>query len=1061
LGGAIFNQLGTVNATSSAFTSNSASGGPGYGTSSGFGGAIFNLNGSVSLTDSTYSGNTALDSTSTPDGGAVVYNLSHNGGNTTAIQTSTAVLTVYGDKISTTNGDLKNNQANGTATVYNGISSINELTVYFSAGGTLNSIQVLTGGAPNLDFKLLSGGTCAIGTAYTAGESCNLSVVFTPLYAGLRSGAILLTNSSGAVLASKYISAIAQSPQITYSSTTSIGIGSGWNIPGSVAVDGAGNVYVVDSGNNRVVKIPFANTGYGSPVTIASGGNPNAVAVDGAGNVFYTNSTTVVELPFNGSSYGSPISISDQLSPGWADPTGIAVDGAGNLFVLDYGNAQVVEVPFNGTTYSPGIVIGPSSDFLFPTGLAIDSSDNVYVADGSINAILQLTYSSSGYGGPNYLGSGFVQVYGVAVDATGNVYAEDPAGGTVSRIPWTGSGWGGQTTVLAGLNDDDGIGLDGQGNIYITAGFSTVEKFTVTNPPSFNFSTPTPVGSIDTADGPQTVSIFNIGNQPLVFIAPASGSNPNYPANFPENTADGSLCNSAAQLAEGTSCDVSLNFAPLDIGTNTGSVVLTDNALNQTNATQSISLTGANNQQTQTITFTPPTSPVYYPGSPITLSATGGASGNPVTFSIVSGPGTLSGTNNDILNLTGVGTVVIAASQAGSASYTAAPQVIQSIVVDPPPAVLTSPTPGLTTKLGTTNVTFQWTTAAGATEYQLNLSAIAPGASDLFLYKGTATSATALTLPANNVTVYATLYSKINGVWYSNAYEYTESGTPTPAALTTPTPGLSTILGTTNVQFQWTTGTNVADYQLNLSAIAAGGSDLYTYKGAATTATVPTIPANGVKVYATLYSKINGVWQTPNSYVYTESGTPTPAALTSPTPGIGTTLGTSNVTFNWTAGIDVADYQLDLSAIAPGDSELYLYKGTALTATATTLPANGARLYARLYSKINGAWQYNDYVYTEGGTPTPAALTSPMPGLSTILGATNVVFQWTAGIAVTDYQLNLSAIAPGDSELYLYKGTALTATAPSLPANGVKVYARLYSKINGTWQYNDYQYTEQ
>jgi hypothetical protein len=72
-----------------------------------------------------------------------------------------------------------------------------------------------------------------------------------------------------------------------------------------------------------------------------------------------------------------------------------------------------------------------------------------------------------------------------------------------------------------------------------------------------------------------------------------------------------------------------------------------------------------------------------------------------------------------------------------------------------------------------------------------------------------------------------------------------------------------------------------------------------------------------------------------------------------------------------------------------------------------------------------------------------------------------VTFHWTAGIAVTDYQLNLSAVAAGDSDLYLYKGTALTTTAPTLPAKGLKVYARLYSKINNVWQYNDYQYTEQ
>jgi len=107
------------------------------------------------------------------------------------------------------------------------------------------------------------------------------------------------------------------------------------------------------------------------------------------------------------------------------------------------------------------------------------------------------------------------------------------------------------------------------------------------------------------------------------------------------------------------------------------------------------------------------------------------------------------------------------------------------------------------------------------------------------------------------------------------------------------------------------------------------------------------------------------------------------------------------------------------------------------------------------------AWQFNDYVYTEGGIPTPAALISPTPGLNTVLGASNVAFRWSSGVDVTAYQLNLSAIAAGGSDLYLYKGTALTTTAPTLPANGVKVYARLYSKINGVWQYNDYVYTEQ
>jgi hypothetical protein len=118
-------------------------------------------------------------------------------------------------------------------------------------------------------------------------------------------------------------------------------------------------------------------------------------------------------------------------------------------------------------------------------------------------------------------------------------------------------------------------------------------------------------------------------------------------------------------------------------------------------------------------------------------------------------------------------------------------------------------------------------------------------------------------------------------------------------------------------------------------------------------------------------------------------------------------------------------------------------------------------VYATLYSNINGAWQSNSYVYTESGTPIPAILQSPTPGASTVLGTSDVQFQWSSGTGVSLYQLNLSAISPGGSDLYLYKGSATTATAPGLPANGVTIYARLYSKINGVWKYNDYVYTEQ
>ena len=82
---------------------------------------------------------------------------------------------------------------------------------------------------------------------------------------------------------------------------------------------------------------------------------------------------------------------------------------------------------------------------------------------------------------------------------------------------------------------------------------------------------------------------------------------------------------------------------------------------------------------TQTITFAPMTSPVTYGTvGPIFPSATGGGTGNPIIFTVLSGPGSIS---SNVLTVTGVGTIVVAANQAGNADYSAAPQVTQSVVV--------------------------------------------------------------------------------------------------------------------------------------------------------------------------------------------------------------------------------------------------------------------------------------------------------------------------------------------------------------------------------------------
>ncbi|MGC2211093.1 MAG: protease pro-enzyme activation domain-containing protein, partial [Candidatus Korobacteraceae bacterium] len=85
----------------------------------------------------------------------------------------------------------------------------------------------------------------------------------------------------------------------------------------------------------------------------------------------------------------------------------------------------------------------------------------------------------------------------------------------------------------------------------------------------------------------------------------------------------------------------------------------------------------------QTIMFSPPATQTYGVGS-ITLAATGGGSGNPVMFTVLSGAGTVSGST---LTIEGAGPIMVQATQSGNSSYAAATPVNVTVMVNP--AVLT------------------------------------------------------------------------------------------------------------------------------------------------------------------------------------------------------------------------------------------------------------------------------------------------------------------------------------------------------------------------------------
>ena len=86
-------------------------------------------------------------------------------------------------------------------------------------------------------------------------------------------------------------------------------------------------------------------------------------------------------------------------------------------------------------------------------------------------------------------------------------------------------------------------------------------------------------------------------------------------------------------------------------------------------------------QSVQAITGFAPASPVSFGAAPATLTADGGASGNPIVFATTSA-NTVCTVSGSQVTFVGVGTCALTANQAGDATYSAAPQVTQSITIN-------------------------------------------------------------------------------------------------------------------------------------------------------------------------------------------------------------------------------------------------------------------------------------------------------------------------------------------------------------------------------------------
>jgi len=102
-------------------------------------------------------------------------------------------------------------------------------------------------------------------------------------------------------------------------------------------------------------------------------------------------------------------------------------------------------------------------------------------------------------------------------------------------------------------------------------------------------------------------------------------------------------------------------------------------------------------------------------------------------------------------------------------------------------------------------------------------------------------------------------------------------------------------------------------------------------------------------------------------------------------------------------------------------------------------------------------WQYVDYTYTEASPAAPATMISPTSG-STLSGST-VVFTWTTGSQVTQYDLHVGTTAAGSTNIFSGTVSGQSKSVTGIPTTGGTLYVRLYSMIAGVWQYADHTYT--
>jgi sugar lactone lactonase YvrE len=440
-----------------------------------------------------------------------------------------------------------------------------------------------------------------------------------------------------------------------------------------VATDSAGDLYIADYWNNRVLEFTPTSPG-------AFGVNPTASLVfgQGAGGTSFTTNQCGIG------------------TTGLCGPASVASDPSGNLYVLDT-NARVLE--YNESTLPAANVIANhvfgqadfgasgcnsrglsaiSLCFYSVGGLAVDALGHLYIADSGNNRVIefdsplspsppavalagvspsalvfagQLVGTTSLPQTVTLSNTGNAPLTITAISASGDFSADGhacgsslAAGKTCSiRVAFTPTVTGARSGTLT--MTDNNYGVVGSTQKVSLSGTGTVPLAGI-SPSALVFAGQL----VGTTSLPQTVTLSNTGNAPLTITAISTSG---------DFSADGFACGTS--LAAGTTCSISVAFKPTAAGARSATLTVTDNNNAVSGSTQTVSLSGTGTDFTvsaspasqtissgHTATYSIAVAPVSGFTGSISLTCNGGPPGSTCTIApgsvALSGPAAANGT---------------------------------------------------------------------------------------------------------------------------------------------------------------------------------------------------------------------------------------------------------------------------------------------------------------------------------------------------------------------------------------------------------------------------------